>query len=121
MRAIVIVDHGSKRQESNDKLLEMVQLFDEHTDYDIVEPAHMELAAPSISNAFDRCVERGATQVIISPFFLLPGKHWTHDIPALTADAAAKHPDVPYRIAAPLGLHPLLVQVLDARIRESLV
>lgn len=35
-----------------------------------------ELADPSIANAFDRCVEQGATRVIISPYFLFPGRHW---------------------------------------------
>lgn len=36
-----------------------------------------ELAEPSIKDAFDSCVQRGATRIIISPFFLLPGKHWS--------------------------------------------
>lgn len=118
--AIVIVDHGSKRKESNDKLVEMVDLFIEHTEHKIVEPAHMELASPSIADAFDRCIERGATRVMISPFFLLPGRHWTHDIPALAAEAAAKHPGVEHRVAAPLGLHRLMAQMLKIRIDEAL-
>ena len=37
----------------------------------IVEPAHMELAEPSIATAFARCVERGATTVVVFPYFLL--------------------------------------------------
>lgn len=35
-----------------------------------------ELADPTISDAFDRCVEQGATRIIISPYFLFPGRHW---------------------------------------------
>ena len=31
---------------------------------------------------------RGATSVVVCPFFLGPGKHWTTDIPRLTAEAA---------------------------------
>jgi len=26
--------------------------------------------------AFDRCVARGATTVVVSPYFLSPGRHW---------------------------------------------
>src|SRR5258708_36952550 len=65
--------------------------------HEIVEPAHMELAEPSIATAYARCVERGAEQIVVCPFFLGPGKHWTPDIPRLTAAAAAGLP--------PTGLH----------------
>jgi sirohydrochlorin ferrochelatase len=34
------------------------------------------LAEPSIRDAFGSCVEQGANRVIVSPFFLLPGRHW---------------------------------------------
>src|SRR5215213_11302945 len=91
---IVIVDHGSRRGESNAMLEEVTRLFAERfrQTYDIVEPAHMELAEPSIAAAYAKCVERGATRIIVCPFFLGPGKHWTGDIPRLTAEAASKFP-----------------------------
>ncbi|XP_073142970.1 sirohydrochlorin ferrochelatase, chloroplastic isoform X4 [Henckelia pumila] len=73
---VIIVDHGSRRDESNLMLNEFVDMFRERTKYPIVEPAHMELAAPSIKDAFDLCVQQGAKRVIVSPFFLSPGRHW---------------------------------------------
>ncbi|XP_024928542.1 sirohydrochlorin ferrochelatase, chloroplastic isoform X2 [Ziziphus jujuba] len=106
---IIIVDHGSRRKESNLMLNEFVAMFREKTGYQIVEPAHMELAEPSIRNSFDACVQKGANRVIVSPFFLFPGRHWHQDIPSLTAEAAKQHPDVSYIVTAPLGLHELLV------------
>ncbi|XP_042408254.1 sirohydrochlorin ferrochelatase, chloroplastic-like isoform X6 [Zingiber officinale] len=78
--AVIIVDHGSRRQESNDMLNEFVAMFKARTGYQIVEPAHMELAEPSISDAFKLCVQKGATRVIVSPFFLFPGRHWLQDV-----------------------------------------
>jgi hypothetical protein len=44
----------------------------QHTGYAIVEPAHMELAEPSIGVAFDRCIERGARLVVVHPCGDLP-------------------------------------------------
>lgn len=88
--------------------------------YKIVEPAHMELAEPSIATAFGRCVERGAEHVVVCPYFLLPGKHWTEDIPALTEAAAADHPGVSYQVTAPIGLHPLMHGVIQSRIDHCL-
>ncbi|KAM5581757.1 sirohydrochlorin ferrochelatase, chloroplastic [Rosa sericea] len=117
---VIIVDHGSRRKESNLMLNEFVDMFRERTGYAIVEPAHMELAEPSIQDAFNSCVEQGANRVIVSPFFLLPGRHWNKDIPSLTAEAAKEHPGVSYMVTAPLGLHPLLVDVMNDRINHCL-
>lgn len=117
---VIIVDHGSRRQESNLMLNEFVAMFRRRTGYGIVEPAHMELAEPSIKDAFDLCVQQGASRIIVSPFFLFPGRHWYQDIPALTAKAAEPHPGVSYIVTAPLGLHELLVDVVNDRIGHCL-
>lgn len=117
---IIVVDHGSRRSESNDMLLEVVDRFEQATDYPIVEPAHMELAEPSIATAFDKCVARGAKVVVCHPYFLLPGRHWNQDIPNLTAEAAKKHPGIRWMVTAPLGLHALMAQVMDSRIKHCL-
>lgn len=117
---LVVVDHGSRRAESNKMLEEFVESYREHSRYGIVEPAHMELAEPSIATAFDRCVERGAKRVVVAPYFLLPGKHWNQDIPDLTREAAAKHPGVPYLVASPIGLHPMMMQVIESRVEHCL-
>ena len=117
---IVIVDHGSRRAASNEMLEHFVAEYAQQTHYTIVEPAHMELAEPSIATAFGRCVERGATQVVICPYFLLPGKHWDEDIPELTRAAAEKHPGVSYMVTAPIGLHPIMKQVIESRIDHCL-
>src|SRR5947209_3396960 len=97
---IVIVDHGSTRSESNQMLEQLAQLFARRFEqkYTIVEPAHMEIAEPSIATAFANCVRRGAGRVIVCPFFLGPGKHWTQDIPRLTAEAAKNHPTTHYHV-----------------------
>ena len=117
---IVIVDHGSRRDDANRMLLDFVQLFRSHTSYRIVEPAHMELAEPSIATAFDRCVAQAAVHVVVAPYFLSPGKHWDEDIPGLAGQAAAKHPAVTYGVSQPIGLHPLMVEVIQSRVEQCL-
>jgi sirohydrochlorin ferrochelatase len=117
---LIVVDHGSRRGASNEMLEVMAQMVTETVPYGIVEPAHMELAEPSIQTAFDRCVARGAKMVVVSPYFLLPGRHWDQDIPGLTAEAAERHPGVPFLVAAPLGLHPLMAHVVESRVAHCL-
>src|SRR5204862_111972 len=116
--AIIIVDHGSRREESNHMLEELAALFAKRFAqiYEIVEPAHMELAEPSIATAYDRCVKRGAQRVVVCPFFLGPGKHWTQDIPRLTAEAARTHPATQYHVTQTLGIDDLILDLLQKRI-----
>jgi sirohydrochlorin ferrochelatase len=117
---VIIVDHGSVRAESNESLERIVARFAATCQYQIIEPAHMELAKPDIADAFDHCVDQGAGHIIVIPFFLGPGKHWEQDIPALTTAAAQKHPGSSFRVADPIGMHPLIGDVLAARLEECL-
>lgn len=55
---IIIVDHGSRISESNRMFEEVARRF--AGKYEIVEPAHMELAEPSIATAYAAAVARGA-------------------------------------------------------------
>ena len=114
---IIIVDHGSRRAESNEMLEEVARLFAQRFAemYDVVEPAHMELAEPSIGTAYAKCVDRGATRVVVCPFFLGPGKHWTGDIPRLAREACEQHPGTTYHVTMPLGLDDLILDLLAKR------
>jgi sirohydrochlorin ferrochelatase len=119
-RGVILVDHGSRLAESNRLIEAVAQAFQRRfaAEFDIVEPAHMELAEPSIATAFARCVDRGAGEVVVLPYFLGPGKHWTTDIPALIAAAAENHPGVPFRVAPTLGLDDLVLDLLHKRLHE---
>ena len=117
--AVVIVDHGSRRAESNAFHERFVADWQERHGYTIVEPAHMEMAEPSISDAVDSCVAKGATHVIIAPFFLWPGRHMEQDIPSLVAEAAERHQGVTFTMAEALGPHPLLGDIVAARVEAA--
>src|SRR5665213_2222528 len=112
---IIIVDHGSRREESNRMLEQLAGLFARRfaQKYQIVEPAHMELAEPSIATAYASAAARGAQRIVVLPFFLGPGKHWTQDIPHLTATAAAAFPQTTYHVAPTLGIDDLILDLLD--------
>ncbi len=117
---VILVDHGSRVAESNDALLRVVKRFQATLQHAIVEPAHMELAEPSLATAVARCVSQGARRIIVVPFFLLPGRHWRKDIPQLTRDACLPHGDLPYLVTAPLGDAQGVVDVLIGRMSQCL-
>ena len=117
----MVVDHGSRRAASNDALLEVVAKFRDSLPYRLVEPAHMELAEPSIEQAFAKLVAAGAKVVVVHPYFLSPGRHWAEDIPRLAAEAAQKHPAVRHLVTAPLGIHSLMAQIMNDRIQHCML
>jgi len=118
--AVIIVDHGSRREASNDMLLKATEAFAQQSSYDIVEPAHMELAQPDIAAAYRNCVARGAKRIIVFPYFLSPGRHWSEDIPNLVKAAALPFPDTEWLVTAPFGLHPDMSSIINDRIRHCL-
>jgi sirohydrochlorin ferrochelatase len=113
--ALILVDHGSRFAEANDMLAEVATMVKELAGISDVFPAHMELAEPSIRQAFEACVRAGAQQVVVHPYFLAPGRHSTSDIPRMVAEAAKAFPGVGYCVTEPLGLHPKIGEVILER------
>lgn len=116
-RAIIIVDHGSVREAANRMLEDVAGLLRARTT-EPVYPAHMELAEPTIAQAFDAAVAEGADFVFIFPYFLSPGRHSREDIPRMCAEAAARHPGVGWHCSGPIGLDPLMADLILHRLGE---
>ncbi|HVD60671.1 MAG TPA: CbiX/SirB N-terminal domain-containing protein [Gemmatimonadaceae bacterium] len=120
MKAILLVDHGSVRNEANEMLVDMAQLVQRMTGNDvIVRYAHMELAEPTIAEGFANCVEAGANEVIVFPYMLSPGRHSTTDIPRMVNAAAANHPGVTFSVTPPFGIEEKLGEIILARAHLS--
>jgi len=118
-RAILLVDHGSRRDEANALLEEIADQIRRREAEAIVEVAHLEIAAPDIGEGIERCVGRGANHIVVHPFFLGPGRHTSEDIPAQVERARQRHPNVRIRISEPLGSHAALIDVILDRVRDA--
>lgn len=119
--AFLLIDHGSRRDEAN-ALLDAVaaSVKSRLADDAIVEPAHMEIAEPTIAQGFARCVAQGARMVVVHPFMLAPGRHVTEDLPRLVAAVAREHDGVSFVMAPPLGNHAGVIEAVIARCRGAL-
>lgn len=116
MRAILLIDHGSKREEAN-RMLECMAGLVRHLAGPevIVAHAHMELAPPSIAEGFAECVRRGAAEVVAFPYMLSPGKHSVNDIPRMVAEAAAGFPGTRFQVTPAFGVHEKLAEIILLR------
>ncbi len=118
-RAILLIDHGSRRAEANALLKDVADQVRRRAPESIVEVAHMEIAEPDIFEGIDACVKKGATQIVVHPFFLGPGRHSTEDIPAQVERAGEKHPNVRIRISEALGGHAALIDAILDRVGDT--
>ena len=118
-QALLLVDHGSTRDDANDLLPKVARMVKEISGFEIVRYAHMELAEPTIQQGFDACIAAGADEVIVHPYFLGPGRHSISDIPRMVAQAATRHSGVSYRITEPLGLDEKIGHLILERVQQS--
>jgi sirohydrochlorin ferrochelatase len=118
-RAVVLVDHGSRRPEANAQLEELAALLREREPSTRIATAHLEVLAPSIGDAIAECARAGAGEIVVLPWFLAPGRHTAEDIPRQVDAARAAHPGVEIRVGDALGLHAKLVEVALERIAET--
>ncbi len=117
--AVLLIAHGSRRPEANADLFDLAERLRRYTLGSIVEPSFLELAEPDIANGGARCVEQGATSVLMIPYFLSMGVHLVRDLSAARDDLARQFPGVRFTLGSALGPHPLLDELVRHRIAET--
>jgi len=113
-KSLVIVAHGSRRTESNDELISIAKNLSALSGfgYSEVHYGFLELAEPSIPDAIINCIQSGANEVIILPYFLSAGRHVTVDIPNEVAKVQQQYPDCELHITPYLGAAKELLDVI---------
>jgi sirohydrochlorin ferrochelatase len=116
--AVVLVSRGSSDPDANADLFKAARLLWDGRDIDLVEPAFVSLAPPSVPDALDRCQRLGATRIAVMPYFLFTGV-LVDRIREQTAAWAAAHPDVEVTGGSELGPDPRLARLVLERYREA--
>ena len=119
-RAALLIAHGSRRDEANRDLVQVAHALRSRAIVPIVEIAYLELAEPTILQAGEACVAKGATSVCLLPYFLSAGRHAAEDLEALRRRLAERFPQVTFALAPPLSPHPLLIDILVERLGNGL-
>ena len=79
-RALVILDHGSRRAEAHDHLEWLAERVRSRAPDLVVAVAHLEIAQPSLAVTIDACVAQGVDEIAVHPLFLAPGLHLSRDV-----------------------------------------
>jgi sirohydrochlorin ferrochelatase len=117
--ALLLIAHGSRQDEANADLYQLAAEVRRLGQYALVEIAFLELAEPTIPRGAARCVAQGARRVILLPYFLSAGVHVRRDLAGLRAELAEEYAGIEFRLAEPLGPHPLLLEIVAERARQA--
>jgi sirohydrochlorin ferrochelatase len=118
--ALLLIAHGSRQPEANADLHRLADELRRTGRYAAVEPAFLELAEPDIEAGGAKCVGQGAVRVVLVPYFLSAGVHVRRDLTAARDRLAARFAHVEFRLAEPLGPHPLLAEIVAQRAAEAI-
>jgi sirohydrochlorin ferrochelatase len=117
--AVLLIAHGSRRRAANADLDWVADTLRQQHTYHSIRTSYLELTEPTIAVGGAQCVSDGADRVILLPYFLSPGVHVRDDLTAARSELAQQFPQVEFRLAEPLGQHPLLLQVVAERTAEA--
>ncbi len=105
MKVLLLVAHGSRKEGANEEVVRLAERVAElgAGDFDRIVPAFLEFAEPDIHKGIDYCVELGADEVVVVPYFLAAGNHVLRDIPSELACVGQKYPQLSIRTGAHIG------------------
>lgn len=97
----------------------MARILQARTGLAVVEYGFLDADAPTIPEGVDRCVSRGAREIIVLLNFLNSGKHVARDIPMILEDCRKKHPGIQILMTPPIGMHPGIADLFVDLIARS--
>jgi len=114
MQALVLIAHGSRRQASNQEVMDLASRLQQSAGdrYQLIEAGFLEIAEPSIPEAIETCIQSGATSIVVVPYFLAAGRHVAEDIPHIVKPVAEQHPQVAIRISEHIGMSDSMARLI---------
>ncbi|MBD0380698.1 sirohydrochlorin chelatase [Paenibacillus sedimenti] len=119
MNAVLFVGHGSREHEGNEEVRQFVKEIAEKMQGHIVETCFLEFVEPTIMQGIDRCVELGASHVVVIPIILFAAGHAKIHIPSAIDDAKKKYPFVKFTYGRPIGVHDQILDILTSRLEDT--
>jgi sirohydrochlorin ferrochelatase len=117
--AIILFGHGSRIPGAGEGMEQVAARIRDKLGPGIIEICYMSRLGPHFPEIFESCVARGATKIIVMPYFLHSGLHLMEDIPDLLRDKAGKYPHVKLVLGKNLGFDECIVDLVIKRLGES--
>jgi sirohydrochlorin ferrochelatase len=118
-QALIMIDHGSKKPEAHDDLVEWGKGVAALLPEVVVRVAHMEICAPSLLDVVSELDTLGIKEIAVVPLFLGRGKHLQQDIPGLVEECRLQFTHINIRQKNALFGHSLLNEIVALRFAEN--
>ncbi len=119
MTGFIVFAHGSRVESANQAVRDIAARMAVSGKH-VVEAAFLELGEPDLAGATAQLVARGASHIVVIPYFLTLGTHMHRDLPRLVEDASRAHGNIEMQVTPPLDGHPALLEALLDRANEAL-
>lgn len=122
MTALLIVAHGSRKQESNQEVMslatELEKIAGNH--YCCVQHAFIQFGNPLFQARVEELVKMGVREIKVLPYFIAAGSHVRQDIPELLQMVENTYPDIRFRLMKHLGGFSGIAKfILDESLKDS--
>ncbi len=114
--SIVVAAHGSRDPAAIAEVETLIALMRSSAPGRNIAHGFLEFAVPTIDEAVQATVDRGATRVVMLPALLLAATHAKNDMPGELSWLKRRFPGVEFHFGAPTDLHPLLLRLAQQRI-----
>jgi sirohydrochlorin cobaltochelatase len=119
IRAVMLVGHGSLRSGAGAAMIRLAERAQAARVAPIVSAGFLNYSRPTFDETLARCIESGASELIIQPYFLVPGKFVRDDLARLAEAGRLAHSGLTIQVAQPFGDHPALARLLLKRALEA--
>ena len=119
MDAIVLFSHGSLLCGSGVALKQHAARLRDRDLAPIVEIGYLNYSDPPFAETVERCCAAGATRILVTPYFLVPGYFVNVALPRCIESARATHPGVEIVAAEPIGFDERLADALISAARGA--
>ncbi len=120
MTALILFSHGSLLCGAGEALDTHAARLRQLGVWDRVEVGYMNYSEPTFAQTVAECALAGATQIVVVPFFLVPGYFVTQSLPEHLAQARAAHPELEFVVAEAIGFEASLADALIASAQAPL-
>ena len=121
MKALVIIAHGSRREESNHEIEYLTNEVRDlvKNEFEIVEYSFLEMAKPLLIDAIENVISKEASEITIFPYFLNSGVHIKSDIPDILEKMRVKHPGCIFKLSLPIGAYKGMAETIQKQLESK--
>ncbi|GAM14186.1 sirohydrochlorin chelatase [Mesobacillus selenatarsenatis] len=119
MEATVFISHGSRSEQGNKVFVSFIEKVISTGKNTNASYGFLENARPTIFEAVEACILKGASSVTVVPVLLLPGIHANVDIPEELERVGQKYPEIEMFYGQPLGVNESILEIVLDRLKEK--